>query len=321
MEAVKNAIINIFNTHTSFVITSHVNPDGDALGSSLGLGLVLRNAGKSVAVVLRGFQRKFANLQGMEMVVAEYVHDPESGPPVLVCVDCANAERALVGGFERFDDTINIDHHISNTLYAAHNLVDAECAAATEVVLNLISGAYPVTKPIAELLLMGLLRDTGGFRHSNTKITTLQTAIKLMELGADIAEVSKRHVNCRTIPETRIFARALDNIKLLDEGQICVSHLTLEDYEKAGASHEDNEGIAEHLLEIEGVAVAMLFTQRGNGVKINFRSAVVNVGVVAAKFGGGGHKAAAGTTLLEGNIFDIMESAVALVREEIGRHG
>jgi len=314
----KSEILGVLKKHSDFVITSHVNPDGDAMGSSLALALVLREAGKNVTVVLRGFQKKMAKLMGMERVVQEYVAQAQK--PVLICLDTATAERALVGGFEQFAETINIDHHISNTNYAKYNLVDANCAAACEVLLHLISGEYEITKPVAELLLMGLLRDTGGLRNANTSAETLRSVMKLLEYGVDIAEVSQKYVNCRTVAETRIFARALDKMQILYGGKIAVTVLTVEDYKRAEASHEDNEGIAEHMREIDSVLIAMLVTERENGVKINFRSVGASVLNIAAKFGGGGHKYAAGAPLLEGNVLDIVDSAVTFAREEIERY-
>jgi len=313
---IRDIIIN----NNSFVITSHINPDGDAVGSSLGLALALRGAGKDVVVVLDGFTAKFLKLPGIEMIESDYLNEFVSGSvPVLICLDCATKERLYIDDkFDKFAVTVNMDHHISNTNYAGYNYIDARVASASEVVFALIDGFLPVDKDIAEVLLLGLLTDTGGLAHSNTSPQTLYNAARLIELGADITKIKKRILNNRKMPEAKIFGLVLGNLKMM-HGNIAVSYIMQQDFEKAGASYADVDGVVEFLLEVEGAAASLLFSEREGGVKVNFRSIDYNVSKIAAQFGGGGHVNAAGA-MVEGNINDVMNVVVEAVRKEVVVH-
>jgi phosphoesterase RecJ-like protein len=301
-----DTIREILKTNDTFVITAHVNPDGDAVGSCLGLAMALRAAGKGIRVVLDGFAKKFAHLPGMEMVNAECLMlNVECG--VLVCLDCANLDRLHVKErFNEFKVTINIDHHISNGNYAEYNYIDPSAASAAEVVLDLLDGDYPLTADIAEVLLLGLLSDTGGLSHANTNARALHNTARLIDAGADIAKIKKRILNMHTLPEAKIMARALHNVKMVADGRVSMSYLLIGDFDDVGATYADTDGIPEYMLEIEGAEIAVFFTERENGlIKINFRSMTVNVSDLAAKFGGGGHVNAAGASI-EGNLHYVM---------------
>jgi len=307
-----NKIRDVINDNASFVISSHINPDGDAVGASLGLGLALQAAGKDVKVVINGVAAKFMGIAGSELISGEV----DSGDDViLICLDCATLERLYIK--ERFNDfktTINIDHHITNTGYSAYNYVDGQVASACEVVFELVEGFLPIDKNIAEALLLGILSDTGGFSHSNTKVATLKNAARLMDTGADITKMKKRVLNNRTMSEAKAFGLALNNMKQ-EHGCINISYLTKDDFETTGAVYSDLDGIAEYMLEVSGAMVSLFFTERDGGIiKVNFRSMKANVSEVAALYGGGGHINAAGANI-EGNVFEVMDNVVGKVWE------
>jgi phosphoesterase RecJ-like protein len=309
-------IRRIIQSNGSFVITAHINPDGDAVGASLGLALALRAAGKDARVILDGFPKKFSHLPGMELINSQFtIHNSQLGDmPVLICLDCANKERLFVADhFDKYDVTVNIDHHISNTGYAKHNYIEAAEASACELVYKLIDGFLPMTGDVADLLLLGLLADTGGLSHGAINDETLHNTAMLIKSGADITKIKKRILNFHTMPEAKLMGTALVNLRLVCDDQVTVSHLTTADFEAAHAAYSDTDGIAEYMLEVEGAEVSLLFTERDNGfIKINFRSMNVNVSDIAAAYGGGGHINAAGANV-EGNIHYVMEVVIAKV--------
>jgi phosphoesterase RecJ-like protein len=311
-------IRDIINNNDTFIITAHINPDGDAVGSSLGLALSLRGIGKNVKVVLNNYSQKYLHLPGMEMVCEGVEDGCELGGTVLICLDCANKERLFTESrFGEFKQTVNIDHHISNTSYADVNYIYKTAASAGEVILELLDGYFPINRDIADVLLLALLSDTGGLSHNNTNGEALHHTAKLIGLGADIAKIKKRILNYRTMAEVKLFKTALHNIEMRYNNAVAVSYLTANDFCAAQAAYADTEGIPEYMLEIENAAVALLFTERDDGrIKVNFRSMNVNVSEIAAIYGGGGHVNAAGATV-EGNVHHVLETVTARVWDEI----
>lgn len=286
-ELVRQAI----NTHDRFVIVSHIRPDGDAIGSALGLAHSLRLAGKAVEVVLEdGVAEKYINLAGADLVKRKI----ESGYDYLIVVDCSDAMRTgnALGGAT---PDLVIDHHKTNLNFGKLNLVESETEATALVLAqHMPLWGLVIDKEAASALLTGILADTIGFRTSNVTAEALRVSAQLMDKGANLHEVYYQTLVTRSIAEARYWAQGLGKMHF-EEGLLW-SELTLEDRVRAGYFENDDADLVNTLSSISDVLVCVLFVQQNDErVKISWRSvAGIDVSVLAFQFGGGGHAAAAG---------------------------
>jgi phosphoesterase RecJ-like protein len=278
------------------VIASHVRPDGDAIGSLLGLGLALRDAGKSVQMVLvDGVSSSFRHLEGSELILKE----PTGEHDTFVTVDCADFKR--VGKvFENFGPPdINIDHHKTNERFGKLNLIEPEEVATAAILTNYLPAwGYTITKPIAAALLTGIVTDTLGFRTSNTNPSALRLCADLMETGVDMTELYMKALVRKSFPAARYWGAGLS--KLEQKNGIVWTTLTLEDRKKSGYTGNDDADLINMISAIEGHKVGMIFVEQNDQhVKISWRALEpgVDVSHVAKHFNGGGHAAAAGADI------------------------
>jgi phosphoesterase RecJ-like protein len=278
------------------VIASHVRPDGDAIGSLLGLGLALRDAGKSVQMVLvDGVSSSFKHLEGSDLILKA----PTGEHDTFVTVDCADFKR--VGKvFENFGSPdINIDHHKTNERFGKINLIEPEeVATAAILTKELPAWGYTITKPIAAALLTGIVTDTLGFRTSNTNPSALRLCAQLMETGVDMTELYMKALVSKSFPAARYWGAGLS--KLEQQDGIVWATLTLEDRKKSGYTGNDDADLINMISAIEGHKVGMIFVEQNDQhVKISWRALEpgVDVSGVAKHFNGGGHAAAAGADI------------------------
>jgi phosphoesterase RecJ-like protein len=281
---------------TKVVIASHVRPDGDAIGSLLGLGLALRDAGKSVQMVLvDGVSSSFKHLEGSELILKA----PTGEHDTFVTVDCADFKR--VGKvFENFGPPdINIDHHKTNERFGKINLIEPEeVATAAILTKELPAWGYTITKSIAAALLTGIVTDTLGFRTSNTNPSALRLCAQLMETGVDMTELYMKALVSKSFPAARYWGAGLS--KLEHQDGIVWATLTLEDRKKSGYTGNDDADLINMISAIEGHKVGMIFVEQNDQhVKISWRALEpgVDVSGVAKHFNGGGHAAAAGADI------------------------
>ena len=283
------------------VIATHSAPDGDALGSAFALAAALELAGKRPVVALDKYSEKFNFLDGRR-----FVHDGETSDlpcDVLITVDCGSKERVsgVCGLFEKAKTTVNIDHHINNTNFARHNYVDGGASSTCEMIFDIINMYVPINKTIAEALYMGILTDTGGLRFASTSLHTMEVVMMLMRTGVDFTDIQRRVIYGRSKAEVSIFAKALQNIQFLDDYPIAYTSITQDELKQAGANYTDLDGISQYLLNIEGMTAGVLFVQRVSGqIRASMRSNASDVGEIALKLGGGGHKFAAAALLEPG---------------------
>lgn len=288
----------IAQTHQKFrnaehiLIVSHVRPDGDAVGSMLGLGLALQEIDKDVHMVLAdGVPTQFNFLSGVNQIRRK----AEGQLDLIVAVDCADMERigSALAGDSVVD--INIDHHISNTQFAELNLVDVE-AVATGAILaeNLPALGLSFTLPVVEALLTGLLTDSQGFRTLNMNSNTLRVAADLIDKGADLPELYTRALVNRSFEAVRYWGAGLSHVNF--ENRIIWTSLSLKDRKAAGYSGRDDADLINLLSTIDGIDAAVIFIEQDlEKVKVSWRSrAGLDVSQIAAQFGGGGHTAASG---------------------------
>lgn len=297
----------------SVLIVSHVRPDGDAIGSLLGLGLALRNAGKKVQMVLTdGVSSSFRHLDGADQIKTAF----EAGFDTFVTVDCADYKRTgkIFAGLGTPD--INIDHHITNERFGALNLIEGEEVATSAILTNhLPEWGYPITKSIAAALLTGIITDTLGFRTSNVTPEAMRQVATLMESGVDMPELYMRGLVRRSYAAAKYWGCGLSRLERRDG--IVYGTLTLEDRKGAGYSGSDDADLINVISAIDGFKVGMIFVEQPKDhVKISWRALEpgIDVSGIAVRFGGGGHAAAAGADV-EGSLEEVKRSALRSTKE------
>ncbi|MEX1071315.1 MAG: DHH family phosphoesterase, partial [Anaerolineales bacterium] len=277
------------------LVTSHVRPDGDAVSSVLALGLALKERGKDVQIVLvDGVSADGKHLPGADQVVRR------AKPPVDLVVSLDAADRERTGESLREFPTvdINIDHHITNTRFAAINLVDPAAVSTTAMLADYFPAfGLDFSPAVVDAMLNGMLTDTIGFRTSNMNAKALRIAADLVEKGADLSALYERALLRRSFAAMRYWGMGLS--KLQRDGDLIWTSLTLADRVTAGYPNNDDAELVNNLSAVEGALITILFVEQADKqVKISWRSqGGRDVSQLAAQFGGGGHEAAAGAVL------------------------
>ena len=279
---------------TRVALISHVRPDGDTLGSALALSRALNHLGIIAEVVCDDpVPSRFFFLND-----ASNVGNSLSGEySAILAIDCADVSRLgnFYQAFTEHKNTYVIDHHISNTRYAKVNYV-VDNASNCENVYALINelGA-PIDEKTANLLAMGIMTDTGNFRHKSVTPYTFSVASKLVELGADINGIYYHMFSKQSKQRAKLFGYTMSNIRYFFDGKIAVATVRLTDFDRAGAKQDETEGFIDFVMGIDGVEIgACVMETAKNKFKISFRSKGADVNAVAATFGGGGHTLASG---------------------------
>ena len=322
-----DAVVEALRAGDRFVVTSHDNPDGDALGSLLAMHLALVSLGKDSVMVLGGEQPlpgEFGFLRLEEQGLLRAAPDDVSDR-VLVAVDCAQESRivepTLLGSSTT---TLNIDHHHDNTRFGDVDLVVEEASSTGEVLADVFQElGVALTPDIAEALYIALVTDTGRFQYANTSPKALRLAAELVEAGADVNRVFQGVYENVQFAKLKLLARALDRARVLEGGEIVVSHLLRDDFEAVGATEPYSEGIIDVLRSVEGSLVSALIREPPRdgapARKVSLRSSVdeVDVSAIARKSGGGGHREAAGFSS-DLSVDEITEFIVREVSAQIG---
>ena len=312
-EALDASIKQRLGAAKKILITGHIRPDGDAVGSMLGLGLSLIKAGKNVQMVLpAGLPYAFSHLKGSELIEKEV----EGEIDTFIVVDCADFERIHEELQSFGSPAINIDHHITNEKYAEINLIEADSVATASILTeHLPAWGLEITEPAAAALLTGLITDTLGFRTLNMNPKAFRQAAILMEKGVDLPDLYYQAMVRRTFKAARYWGAGLANLER--DGQIVWAVLSLKDRKSVEYYGNDDADLINLLSSIEKSPVSLIFVEQPNGaVKISWRSRDEkwDVAKVAAKFGGGGHRAAAGATI-KGSLDEIKDRVLCATRE------
>jgi len=302
----------------TILVTTHIRPDGDAIGSLLGLGLALREAGKTVHMVSSdGVPQSYRHLPGSQDVV-QGVKTPVD---LTVVVDCSDLDRTGTGLNGDLLPDISIDHHITNLEYARLNLVDIRAVATTEIIANSLSAwGLPMNAEIAAALLTGLVTDTLGFRTSNMTPKALRLAADLMEAGAALPELYLRALVQRSFEAVLFWGVGLS--KLQREGAIVWASLTMADRRSVDYPGRDDADLINVLSGIEGAFVSLIFVEQPNGkIKVSWRSQPgYDVSSTALLFGGGGHPNASGAEI-QGSLDEVVSKVLSetkkITQEEI----
>jgi bifunctional oligoribonuclease and PAP phosphatase NrnA len=305
-----------------FLLATHENPDGDALGSLAGMQLVLSALGKdAVAYMAPGefplpYEYRFIQIENL---VTEPPADLEER--TIVFLDCGNIDRNPADSLKREGAHIlNVDHHHDNTHFGTVNLVVPEASCTAEVIWDLTKDlGAELTRPIAEALYVGLVTDTGKFMYENTGPAAHQMAAELIEAGVDVHAIYRRIFEGVPQGKLELLARGLANVERFDDGLLTLTHLSSEDYAATGADASYSEGVVDHLRALEGTAVAGLVRDLpGNGEqrrKVSLRATDdrVDVSAIARSQGGGGHRRAAGfsTTMDYPQLVEMLRASLA----------
>ena len=299
--------------HRHFVVTSHARPDGDAIGSALACGQILRRMGKLADVVMHdGVPRIYQSLPFADRVIQADLAPPSDAAIVL---ECDSIKRTLLGGLEdRF--LISIDHHVSARNFAHVNWIDSSAMATAELVYRMARLAgVPIDPDIATCLYTALMTDTGSFMFEGVNEHTFALARELVLAGADPARCARHIYFGHSTAKLRLLGAALSNLHR--EGPLAWIWVTQEQMERFGAREEDCEGLVNYALSIGDVQVAIFFRELPDQRwRVSLRSkGEVNVSTVAEHFGGGGHKCASGCSL-EGPLSAAVAQVIERLRAE-----
>ena len=312
-----NEIISIFLENDGFAIAGHINPDTDAIGSSLALGMSLRKLGKNANVFLEPFNEKNMIIPGQELIC----NTPQEAT-VFVALDCADIER-LCDPFSVMKGaaiSVCIDHHSSHVPFAQYVYLDGQASSTCEMVYRIVSQMLDIDADIASAIYAGLLTDTGGFQHNCTSAETMRIAGKLLEKDIPFNDIYRELLKKRSVVESNVLRTALNNMVLHDNGRVAISSISSEEMESIGAEAFDTDGISAYLLNIRGVeASAFLYEKTQAMVKASMRSTHIDISKIAMSFGGGGHKQAGGCTI-QASLNEACESvsnAICSVTEKI----
>jgi phosphoesterase RecJ-like protein len=308
------AVVAALREHDRFLVVTHENPDGDALGSLLAMTIALRRLNKDAVMFLAGagaLPREYAFMP-LDGLLRELPEDMEER--TLVAVDCAKADRMGpdTAPIDRAQFVINIDHHHDNSRFGDVNLIVADASSTGEVLRDVFAAFdVEITPDLAEPLYIALVTDTGRFQYTNTTPKSLRLAAELVEAGADIHAVFQQVYESVEFAKLKLLARALERARVLEGGLIVVSHLVRTDFAEVGAAEPYSEGIIDYLRAVEGAELAALIREppRDDAERrVSLRASIdeLDVSAIARTFGGGGHRQAAGFSS-EASIDEITE--------------
>jgi phosphoesterase RecJ-like protein len=314
--------VSFIRERDDFLVVSHVQPDGDAISSTVAVGWLLSKLGKKFTMLNEGpVPARLLFLWKSTDIHKISEEQPERQYRHVICVDCADYAR--VGKAKQWfapdAELLNIDHHPTNDGFGQVNLLKFHAAATAEILFELLDKLELVLDlDIATAIYTGLLTDTGGFRYSSTSPQVMAMASRLLEAGVNGPELAELLLERMTMGQIRVTQRGLSRLAFSPDQQIGWLWVNSEDLEDTGATNEDLEGLVNYPRNIEGVEVGLLFKQNGQeSVKVSLRSTGrVNVAAVAQHFGGGGHVRAAGCRLTD-PLPEVIDKVLAVVQKAL----
>ena len=299
--------VDLVRRHRRFLITTHVRPDGDGLGSALGLAEVLEKQGKKVRLVVASTFPPRYDFLDPEKRIERFTLPGDSWRDAEAVLILDTGTWNQLGDFGTFLKTLSapklvIDHHLSQDDLGAVRLVDTGAEATGRLVFEAI-GALGAQLPerAANRLFVAVAMDTGWFRHANTSAATFALAEKLVAAGARPTELYEHLFEATTLPRLKLMGLVLERMQVVEGGRVAYTEIRRGDYEATGAVPQDTEDLVNFTRSLGGVEVGLFFMEQpAGGVKVSFRARdKVDVAKVAAQFGGGGHRLASGATLHE----------------------
>jgi phosphoesterase RecJ-like protein len=312
------ALLKLIHQRHSFIITSHARPDGDAIGSSVGLMHLLEAMGKQAVVAFADpIPLSYFSLAGVDRIVCSLPSEP---PDAAILLECDSIERSSYdrAQFEAMAPAmmINIDHHLTGREFAGFNWIDSSACAVGAMIYELaLASGVPITPAMAECLYTAVLTDTGSFTYPSTTAATFAMAAHLVESGADANKIAQAIYFSNPPTRIRLLATALRNIVIdpRSHGRVAWSAISLDEMEQAGATVEDCEGVVNYLIGMAGVEAAMFLREMPS--RHEFRLSLrgkgeIDVAALAGRFGGGGHRSASGC-IVEGTLSQVTDRVLA----------
>lgn len=313
-------MLAIIREHDNIVVAAHGSPDGDAIGATGAMAYLLKQLGKHVALYNATGIPEYLEWVPLPGRVHTKPSQLPFRPGLIVALDCGDVwrlGRELNAVFADYP-SICIDHHLSNPLFASlGNWVDPSMAATGQMVAAVADAAkIPLTGELAQCIYLSLVSDTGSFTHGNTSAAVFELAARLVAGGLDAAAIREKLDNQWSLAKIRLWGKLMQELHIECDGEVALCSVTLDEIASFGAVREDLEGFAEQMRRIKGVRVAVLIRQDpGNRCKLSMRSSGKDdVRTVAAQFGGGGHLNAAGATIDNGNMQEVVRQTLEAVR-------
>ena len=312
VKAMKKVINEIIN-NDNFVVLAHVNPDGDAIGSSIALYLYLKGIGKNVDVVIPNMPKKYCYLEGYNDILSssDKVYD------VGIILDTATYERINFDKLDNIKRLVVVDHHVSNTLYGDVNYIEGDAPSCGNILYKILEGmSANIDKGIGEALYSAIVSDTGGFRNNTVNSETFLIASKLSNI-VDVSYIYRKVIGTITDSQFELRKKAINNLEFYFDKKVAYTYITKDELECTLATKDECSGLVNIARDIDGVEISIFARIIDNEVKISLRSNYVDVNLIANKFGGGGHKCAAGITLLDVDSNDIKDKLLKEVEKSI----
>jgi phosphoesterase RecJ-like protein len=310
----------IFTENKNFVLTTHINPDGDGLGSETALALYLTGEGKSVSVINQSETPAYYTFMNSLFPIATFSPEKHDniikGADVIIALDTntparfsALKESVLESGALK----ICIDHHPDQDAFADLYIIDEQATATGEIIFKLLRylNGSTVTAPIAEALYAAIMTDTGSFRFPKTRPETHIIAAELLQRGADPTKIYQKIFEEGSANKLKLLGRALDSLSIYHHGAVAAITLRRIDFTETLTSEEDTDNMVNYALTIGGVKVGLMFIELVDGVKVSFRSkGTIPINTLAKEFSGNGHMNAAGARIYGSTIDDVVKNVV-----------
>ncbi len=297
-----SAVTSFVDGNRRFLLTGHVDPDGDCIGSILAFAHFIVERGKEVHCYVPGeIPEAYTKLPKFDLFVPAGML-PELTFEVIIALDSPTTARTdVLSSHDARRRIVNIDHHPTNTRYGDVNIIDEHAAATAVLVYRYLAWTAPgeITREIADSLYLGILMDTGGFRFQNTNAEALETAGRLIERGARPYELAREFIYMKTLVTLKLLSEVLASLEVHGGGRIATMEVTMQMLRMTGASIKDTEGFVDYAASIDDVELSALFREiNPREIRVSLRSRNdCNVASLAEKFGGGGHRKAAGLTV------------------------
>lgn len=320
-----STIAEALRAESKFVVATHENPDGDAIGSASSMEAVLLRLDKDVLVHIPhgAIPREYEFITPKTLIDAT----PEDiGERVVLCLDCGNAGRVVNDDMlSRAKMVVDVDHHADNTRFGQLNHVRGEAACTTQLVAELADHLdVDVDKEIGTPIFVGLVTDTGRFQYSNTTHESFELAARLVAAGVDTHKIFREVYESLEYSRLKLLARGLERAERFDDGRVVMTYLRRSDFDDSGSSDEHAEGIVDFLRSVDGAMVALLVRDLENDPRAARKGSLrttnedVDVSIIARSYGGGGHKQAAGFST-DDDIDSIIAKVCASVDDQVGQ--
>lgn len=316
--------VDLVQKHQRFLLTTHIRPDGDGLGSKLALGETLAQLGKEVQMVIASSWPPRYDFLDPQRKIERFAAPGERWKDAEAIIVLDTGTWNQLGDFGPFMqsmavDKLVIDHHITQDDLGGVRLVDTTAEATGRLVFEAIQALKaPLTQTAANNLFVALAMDTGWFRHNNTTPSTMTLAADLIRAGAQPTAMYEKLFEQSTLARLRLTGVVLERMRVTDEGRVAYTEIHRDDYGRTGAIPQDSEDLINYTRSIHGVEVGLLFMEQpAGGVKVSFRSREkVDVAAVAKQFDGGGHRLAAGA-IVKGTIDEVKERVLTAIRSAV----